>query len=131
MWSDQVASVKRSYKAQYQGKEKEEGKRKDGKTTSESGPVSTSTAVREQLKTVRDGRRVSPMSAVAPLRPWWFPDTGIQKTRQVGKPLVKISINAEIQRDVTGMRNSIPMMLWRRSAIYKAVELNETECSAA
>ena len=51
MWSDQVAYAKRSYKAQYQGKEKEEGKRKDGKTTSESGPVSTSTAVREQPKT--------------------------------------------------------------------------------
>ena len=53
---------------QYQGKEEEEGKRKDGKTTSESGPVSTSTAVREQPKTVRDGRRLSPMSAVVPLR---------------------------------------------------------------
>ena len=43
--------AKRSYKAPYQGKENEEGKRKDGKTTSESGPVSTSTAVREQPKT--------------------------------------------------------------------------------
>ena len=53
----------------YQGKEKEAGKRKDGKTTSESGPVSTSTAVREQPKTVRDGRRLSPMPAVVPLRP--------------------------------------------------------------
>ena len=53
-----MASAKRSYKAQYQGKEKEEGKRKDGKTTSESGPVSTSTAVREQPKTVRDGRKI-------------------------------------------------------------------------
>ena len=76
MWSDQVASLKRSYKAQYQGKENEEGKRKDGKTTSESGPVSTSTAVREQPKTVTDGRRLSPMSAVVPLRLWWFMDTG-------------------------------------------------------
>ena len=66
MLSDQVASVKRSYKAQYQGKEKEEGKRKYGKTTSEIEPVSTSTAVREQPRTVRDGRR---LSAVVPLRP--------------------------------------------------------------
>ena len=40
------------------GKEKEKGKRKDGKTTSESGPVSTPTAVREQPKT-REGRRLS------------------------------------------------------------------------
>ena len=52
------------------GKRKGEGKRKDGKTTSKIGPVSTSTAVREQPRTVRDGRRLSPMSAVAPLRPW-------------------------------------------------------------
>ena len=37
MWSDKVSSVKRSYKARYEGKEKEEGKRKDGKITSESG----------------------------------------------------------------------------------------------
>ena len=59
---------KRSYKAQYQGKEKEEGKRKDGKTKSESGQVSISTAVREQPKTVRNGRRLSPMSTVVPLR---------------------------------------------------------------
>ncbi len=63
---DQVASAKRSYKAQCQGKEKEEGKRKYGKTTSESGPVSTSTAVREQLKTVRDDRRLSPMVHLRP-----------------------------------------------------------------
>ena len=69
MWSEQVVSAKRSYKAQYQGKEKEEGKRKDGKITLESGLVSTSTAVREQPKTVRDGRRLSPVSAVVPLRP--------------------------------------------------------------
>ena len=67
--SDQVAAVKRSYKPQYQGKEKEEGKRKDGKTTSESGPVSTSTTVREQHRTVSGGRRLSPMSSVVPLRP--------------------------------------------------------------
>ena len=66
-WSDQVASVKRSYKAQYQENEKEEAKRKDGKITSESGPVSISTAVREQPRTVRDGRRLSPMSTVVPL----------------------------------------------------------------
>ena len=57
-----MASAKRSYKAQYQGKENEEGKRKDGKRTSESGQVSTSTAVREQPKAVRDGRRLSPMA---------------------------------------------------------------------
>ena len=38
MWSDQVAPVKRLYTAQSQVKEKEEGKRKDGKITSESGP---------------------------------------------------------------------------------------------
>ena len=50
-------------------RKKEEGKIKDGKTTSESGPVSISTAVREQPRTVRYGRRLSPMSAVAPLRP--------------------------------------------------------------
>ena len=36
MRPDHVASAKRSYKAQYQGKEKDEGKRKDVKTTSES-----------------------------------------------------------------------------------------------
>ena len=76
MWSYQVASAKRSRNAQYQGKEKEEGKRKDRKTASESGPVSTSTAVREQPKTVRDGIRWSPMSIVVPLRPWWCRDTG-------------------------------------------------------
>ena len=57
------------------------GKRKRGRqnkrweTTSESGPVSTSTAVREQPKTVRDSRRLSPMSVVVPLRLWWFRDT--------------------------------------------------------
>ena len=69
--SDQIKwpLQKDSYKAQYQGKEKEEGKIKDGKTTSESGPVSTSTAVREQPKTVRDGRRLSSMSTVVPLGP--------------------------------------------------------------
>ena len=32
-------TVRRSYKAQSQGTGKEEGKRKDGKTTSESGPA--------------------------------------------------------------------------------------------
>ena len=75
--SDQIKwpLQKHSYKAQYQGKEKEEGKIKDGKTTLESGPVSTSTAVREQPKTVRDGRRLSSMSTVVPLGPWWFRDT--------------------------------------------------------
>ena len=55
---------------------KEEDKRKDGKTTSKSGLVSTSTAVREQPRTVRGGIRLSPMSAVLPLRPWWLADTG-------------------------------------------------------
>ena len=69
VWSDQVVSVKRSYKTQYQGKEKEEGKRKDWKTTSKRGPVSISTAVRELPKNVRDGIRLSPMSTVVPLRP--------------------------------------------------------------
>ena len=64
-----MASVKRSYNAQYQGKEKGEDKRKDGKITSKSGPVSTSKTVKEQPRTVRDGRRLSPMSAVVPLRP--------------------------------------------------------------
>ena len=59
----------RSYKGHYQGKEKGEDKRKDGKITSKSGPVSTSTTVKEQPRTVRDGRRLSPMSAVVPLRP--------------------------------------------------------------
>ena len=49
------------------GKRKKEGKITDEKTTSKIGPVSTSTAVREQAKTVRDGRRSSPMSAVVPL----------------------------------------------------------------
>ena len=39
------------------GKGKREDKRKDGKTTSKSGPFSTSTAVREQPRTVRDRRR--------------------------------------------------------------------------
>ena len=34
-----MASVERSYKAQYQGKEKGEDKRKDGKITSKCGPV--------------------------------------------------------------------------------------------
>ena len=57
-----MTSAKRSYK--YQGREKEEGQRKYGKTTSESGPVSISTPVREQPKTVRYGRRLSPMSTV-------------------------------------------------------------------
>ena len=38
--------------------------------------VSISTAVREQPNTVKDGRRLSPMSTVVPLRPWWFRDTG-------------------------------------------------------
>ena len=47
----EVASANKWYKIQYQGKEKEERKRKDGKTTSESGSVSSSTAVREQPKT--------------------------------------------------------------------------------
>ena len=36
-------------------------KEKMRKTTSKRGPVSTSTAVREQPRTVRDGRRLSPM----------------------------------------------------------------------
>ena len=71
-WPDQVASAKWSYKALYQGKERGDDKIKDAKTTSKSGPVSTSTAVREQPRTVRDGRRSSPMSAVVLLRPWWF-----------------------------------------------------------
>ena len=48
-------------------KEKEESKSYDGKTISENGPVSISTAVREQPKTVRDCRRLSPMSTVVPL----------------------------------------------------------------
>ena len=39
------------------------GQRRDGKIRSEDGPASTSTAVRDQLRTVRDGRRLSPMSA--------------------------------------------------------------------
>ena len=39
MWSDQVTSVKRSCKAQYRGKGKEEGKIKDGRITSENGPA--------------------------------------------------------------------------------------------
>ena len=64
-----MASRKRSYKLQYQGKEKEEGKRKDGKTTSKSGPVSISTAVTQQPKTVRDGRRLSPMSTTTMMAP--------------------------------------------------------------
>ena len=51
------------------GEKKGEDKRKDGKITSKSGPVSTSTTVKEQLRTVRDGRRLSPMSAVVPLCP--------------------------------------------------------------
>ena len=55
---------------------KEEDKKKDGKTSSENGLAYTSTAVREQPRTVRDGRRLSPMSAVVPLRPRWFRDTG-------------------------------------------------------
>ena len=67
MRSDHVASANRSYKAPYPGREKEEGKIKDGKITSKSGPVSTSTAVREQAMTLRDGRRLSPMSTVVPL----------------------------------------------------------------
>ena len=51
------------------GKEKGEDKRKDGKITSKSGPVSTSTTVKEQPRTLSDGRRLSPLSAVVPLRP--------------------------------------------------------------
>ena len=61
---------KRSYKAQYQGQEKEEGKIRYGKTTSDSGPVSTATAGREQPKPVRDGRRLSPMSTVVVPEHW-------------------------------------------------------------
>ena len=76
MWSDQLASAKRSYKAQYQGNENGEGKRKDGKITSKSGPVSISKSVIEQPKTVRDDSRLSPMSIVVPLRLWWLRDTG-------------------------------------------------------
>ena len=68
-----MTSAKRSYKAvkaQYQGKEKGEGKRKYRKITSASGPVSTSAAVREQSKTVRDGRRLSPkVNSGAPATP--------------------------------------------------------------
>ena len=43
-----------SYKAQYQGKEKGEGKRKDLWENN----IKDWTAVTEQLRTVRDGRRV-------------------------------------------------------------------------
>ena len=65
-----------AYKGQYQGGKKGEDKIKDGKTTSQSGSVSTSTAVREQPRTVRDGRRLSPMSTVPYDPDQWFRDTG-------------------------------------------------------
>ena len=60
---------KKVLKGTVPGKRKREDKRKDGKITSKSGLVSTSTTVKEQPRTVRDGRRLLPMSAVVPLRP--------------------------------------------------------------
>ena len=75
-----MASAKRSYKAQYHGKEKEEGKRKDGKTTSESGPVPTSTAVKRAAegrqrwqKIVADVSSGAPTTLMVPGRNFFIP----------------------------------------------------------
>ena len=68
MWSDQGASAKRSYKAQFQRKESE-GKRKDGKTTSEIGQVSISTAVEDHQrwqKIVADVNSGAPTTLMVP-----------------------------------------------------------------
>ena len=82
VWVDQVASVNISYKVHYQVKGKEEDKRKDGKlkVTSESGQAYTWATVREQPRTVRDGRRLSPVLAVG----YWPYDTGGSRKQVTG-----------------------------------------------
>ena len=58
MWSDQVASLKISFKAQHQGNGKGEGKIKDVRITPEGDrPRLQHQSEREQKRTIRDDRR--------------------------------------------------------------------------